>query len=185
MYHPLYLTLEPDGSIPGLFHLGHLHRIWPIPGLCRYSSSTCSLLKSRGCHKKTAASRSKEGIISHSLALVNSLKILLSVIWIVCPSLCFFVEERDWKLEKVQEPLLAQLQSWNMQRCMKRCGGNCVCLENRKINGILTVAFNYPRWSFWEIIKSFFFLGGVRILLLAVFEDRSDIFFLIVLRNLP
>lgn len=96
-----------------------VNRIWPTPGLCRYNSSAFNLQKNTGCHKKTAASRSKEGIISHSLAVVNSLKILLPVIWTVCPILCFFLEERDWKLEKVQEPLLTQLELEHAEMCGK------------------------------------------------------------------
>lgn len=45
--------------------------------------------------------------------------------------------------------------------------------------------FQLPKVEFLRNYYVFFSLGGVRILLLVVFEGRSDIFFLIVLRNLP
>jgi len=103
----------------------------------------------------------------------------MSCIWTVCSIWGFFVEERGWKLEKVQD----SYRTGTCKDLRRHAEGTVFSLENRELGSNIILVFDYLRWSFWAIKAKFFSFEVHRILLVAFFEDEWHL--LTVLRNLP
>lgn len=166
-----------------------VNRIWSIPSLYRYSSSTFSLLKSQAATKKTATSRSKEGIVSHSSSLFGSREESEYSVYSHLNSLpssvllCGRERLKTGGSPRTTANTVTELEHAEMYEKM----GREMCLScGQKTKWESGCCFRLPKVEFFRnYCLNFFPLGGIKILLLAVFEDSNDICFLIVLRNLP